>query len=88
MKLAIKVVPGSSRDCIAGWLGDELKVRVTAPPERGNANAAVERLLASALGISRGSARVVSGMSSSRKVVEIADLSSAEVVQRLGRGIG
>ena len=84
MKLAIKVVPGSSRDRIAGWVGDELKVRVTAPPERGKANAAVERLLASALGIPRGSARVVSGMTSARKVVEIADLSQAEVARRLG----
>ncbi len=42
MKLDLKVVPKSSRDCIAGWLGDALKVRVRAPAERGKANAAVE----------------------------------------------
>ena len=51
IKLPIKVVPASSRDCIAGWLGDTLKVRVGAPAERGKANAAAERLVAEALGI-------------------------------------
>ena len=34
MRLAIKVVPKASRDSVAGWLGDALKVCVTAPPER------------------------------------------------------
>jgi hypothetical protein len=30
-RLTVKVVPGSSRDQIIGWLGDALKVKVTAP---------------------------------------------------------
>jgi uncharacterized protein (TIGR00251 family) len=37
----VKVVPGSSRDQIMGWLGDPLKIKVTAPPEKGKANEAV-----------------------------------------------
>jgi len=51
-KLRIKVVPSSSRNAVEGWLGDTLKVRVTAPPERGKANAAVETTIAEALGVS------------------------------------
>ena len=54
VKLPIKVIPGSSRNCIAGWLGDTLRVRVTASPERGKANAAVESLLSETLGLPRG----------------------------------
>lgn len=77
-KLPIKVVPGSSRSGIAGWLGNTLRVRITAPPERGKANAAVETLLVEVLGLSGGSARIVSGGSSPRKVVEIVGLSEAE----------
>ncbi|MGH2901193.1 MAG: DUF167 domain-containing protein, partial [Solirubrobacteraceae bacterium] len=50
-RLSIKVVPGSSRDDVAGWLGETLKVRVSAPAERGRANAAAETLLADALGV-------------------------------------
>ena len=82
-RLSIKVVPGSSRSGIVGWLGDTLKVRVTAPPERGKANLAVETLLREALGLSAGAARIVSGGSSPRKVVEIVGLSEREIRRRL-----
>jgi len=40
-RLSLKVVPGSSRDEIVGWLGDSLKVKVMSPPEKGHANEAV-----------------------------------------------
>ena len=86
IKLQIKAIPASSRNCVAGWLGNTLKVRVTAPAERGKANAAVEATIAEALGVSRGSARVVAGKTSPRKVVEIIGLSEAEVYHRLSRG--
>jgi uncharacterized protein (TIGR00251 family) len=80
-------VPGASRSGVTGWLGDMLKVRVTAPAERGKANAAVEALLAKALGVAKDGVRVVSGMTSPRKVVEIAGLSEAEVRSRLERNL-
>ena len=71
---------------MAGWLGDTLKVRVTAPAERGKANAAIEAILAEALDISSASARVVAGKASPRKVVEITGLSEVEVYRRLSKG--
>ncbi len=83
MKLQIKVVPKSSRNCIAGWMGDTLKVWVTAPPERGKANVAVQAVLADALGVSRESIRLGAGLKSSRKVVEVEGLAAAEVQRRL-----
>jgi len=67
----VKVVPGSSRDQIVGWLGDALKIRVTAPPEKGKANEAVIDLLAEALGISSDDIEVVSGHSSPSKIIAI-----------------
>ncbi len=85
IKLSIKVVPGSSRDCIAGWLGEALKVRVSAPAERGKANAAVEKLVAGALGIPAKCARIVTGRTSARKVIEISGLSEAEIHHRLSK---
>jgi uncharacterized protein (TIGR00251 family) len=86
VQLQVKAVPASSRNGIAGWLGDVLKVRVTAPPERGKANAAVEATIAGALGISVKSVRVIRGKTSPRKVVEILGLSEDEVHRRLSRG--
>jgi hypothetical protein len=49
----VKVVPASSRNRVAGWLGGTLKVTVTAPAEGGKANAAVTTTLAEALGLPR-----------------------------------
>ncbi len=46
VRLKVKVVLGSSRDKIAGWLGDALKIKVMAPPEEGRANEAVVEMLA------------------------------------------
>ncbi len=87
IRLPIKVVPGSSRNCISGWLGDTLKVRVTAPAERGKANAAVEAVIAEALGVPKECVCIAAGHSSSRKFVEVTGLSEDEVSQRLSNGV-
>ncbi len=74
IRIALKVVPGSTREGIAGWLGDALKVRVRAPAEAGRANAAVVRVVAEALGLPADSVRITSGTSSPKKTLEIDDL--------------
>ena len=49
VSLSIKVVPNASRTEIISWLGDDLKVRVQAPPEDGKANATLLKHLAKQL---------------------------------------
>ncbi len=83
-RLTLKVVPRASRDEVAGWLDGALKVRVAAPPTDGRANAAVEALLAEALGVKRGAVKIVAGHGSSRKRVEIEGLDSDQIIERLG----
>ncbi len=83
MMLSIKVIPSSSRDCIAGWLENTLKVKVSAPPEKGRANLSVQRVMENALGLPRGSVSIVKGKTSVNKVIEIPLLSEAEVYSRL-----
>jgi uncharacterized protein (TIGR00251 family) len=85
VRLAVKVTPGASRDAVAGWLGDAVKVAVREPAERGRANAAVERVLAAALGVSATSVRIAAGGRSPRKVVVVDGLDADEVHRRLGR---
>jgi uncharacterized protein (TIGR00251 family) len=83
MKLAVKVVAGSSQEGITGWLGDELKIRVRQVAEHGKANAAVRRLLSKPLDLSAGDIRIVSGGASPHKVIEILGLDEATVIERL-----
>jgi uncharacterized protein (TIGR00251 family) len=81
--ISVKVVPGASREEIVGWVGGALKVRVTAPPAHGKANAALEALLAAAVGVPKRSVRVAAGHGSPRKRVEIAGVTRDEVERRL-----
>lgn len=83
MRLQVKVVPGSSRAEVVGWLGDSLKVRVTDPPENGRANAAVLDLLARNMEMDPDRLSLIAGGGSSRKVVEIKDLEPDELKVRL-----
>lgn len=82
-ELRVKVVPGASRDRIAGLLGDALKVQVSAAPEKGRANAAVERLIATALGVAAGAVQVTAGQMQPRKTIRVAGKSAAEVMTAL-----
>ncbi len=86
MKLALKVVPGASRDEISGWLGDSLKVRVRAPAESGKANAAVIAVLAASLGVRKGAIKIIAGGASPRKIIEIDGLTEAQIRKKLAPG--
>lgn len=65
--IAVKVVPGSSRDRIVGVLGDCLKIATSTTPEKGRANAAVAQILADALGLNGRSVELISGQTNPRK---------------------
>ena len=82
-KINVKVVPSSSRNLIVGWLGESLKIKVKAPPERGKANAAAISLLASKLGIDKELIEVVSGQSSPSKVLSIHGLDDCQIMALL-----
>ncbi len=82
-RLAVRLSPRASRTEIAGFEGDELRVRVTAPPVDGRANEALTRLLAKRLGLARGDVRIVAGHGSRQKVVAIDGLAEPEVRLRL-----
>jgi len=69
--LRIKAVPGASRDTIAGVLGDRLKIRITAPPEGGKANAAIITLLARALDVPKSAVTLERGQTHAEKSIRI-----------------
>jgi uncharacterized protein (TIGR00251 family) len=68
----VRVVPRSSRNEIVGEHDGALRVRITAPPVEGAANAALVRTLARAFEVSAASVAIISGAASRTKTVSIA----------------
>jgi uncharacterized protein (TIGR00251 family) len=82
--IAVWAVPGSSRDRVAGAHDGALKVRVSAPPEGGKANARVCEVIARTLEIRPSDVKLTSGTTSRSKTAEVAGLGPREVARRLG----
>jgi uncharacterized protein (TIGR00251 family) len=83
--LPVKVVPCASRSKVAGWLGDELKLRVSAPPEKGKANLAVEHLLATVLNLASEQVNIIKGRTSTHKLVEIHGITHLTIENTFGK---
>ena len=81
----MKVVPGSSRNRVAGEYAGGIKLNVTQPPEGGAANRAVIALLSELLKIPAAGIRISRGQSSARKEVIIIGLSADVIASRLVR---
>lgn len=93
--LRLRVTPNAGRDGIEGAeIRDDgtevLRVRVSAVPDRGKANAAVIMLIAAALGVPKSAIAVVSGEASRFKLLAVRGDAEglAERAQRLGRQSG
>lgn len=71
--LHLWVQPRASRNEVAGFQGEFLRIRVTAPPEGGQANRLCCRLLAEKLGIAPSRIEIVSGHNVRKKRVRIQD---------------
>jgi len=81
--LAVRVQPGASRERLARMTDGTLKAAVSAPPEKGKANRAVERLLAKTLGLSVSAVRVVGGETSRRKTVRCDGIARKDLDERI-----
>jgi uncharacterized protein (TIGR00251 family) len=71
LQLKVKVEPRSSKRSVSGVMGDVVKVKLTAPPVDGAANEQLVEVLAETFGIRKSSIKIVKGLSSKNKVVEI-----------------
>lgn len=81
--LEVKVVPGASRDRVAGRYGDGVKVQTSAAPEKGKANAAVASILAQFLGVKAAQVELVSAPANPRKRFRISGLSADQLAEKL-----
>lgn len=81
--LHVKVVPGSSRDRVAGRYGEGIKIQTSAPPEGGKANLAVARILAQFLNLKPSQVELASAPANPRKQFRISGLSAAQLAEKL-----
>jgi uncharacterized protein YggU (UPF0235/DUF167 family) len=81
----VRVKAAAKQDTLTAVHAGLLKLTVVAAPERGKANDAVARLLAGALNLATSKVHVVSGFTSTDKMVEVTGCSSADVRLRFGK---
>jgi uncharacterized protein (TIGR00251 family) len=84
-RLAVKVIPGASRNEICGWQDETLKVKLSAPPVDGRANDALVEFLTGRLGLPRRSVALVRGETARQKLVRIDGLALEEAKSRLAK---
>lgn len=69
--LTLRIQPRASRDEIVGPRGDALKIRITAPPVEGKANAHLIKFLAKTFGVARSDVVLIAGDKGRDKRVRI-----------------
>jgi uncharacterized protein (TIGR00251 family) len=82
--LSVKLQPRASANEIGEAMGNELRIRVTAPPVDAAANEALVRFLAEELDCPRNRVELVRGHTSRHKIVKLHGLSAEAVIGRLG----
>jgi len=87
-RLSVRLTPGAATDRIDGRDVDAegrpvLKVRVRARPVEGEANEALIKLLAKALGVAKSAVVLQRGGQSRTKMIEVEGLSEGELKARL-----
>jgi uncharacterized protein (TIGR00251 family) len=81
--IAVKVQPRASKNEIGPTLGDELKIKVTAPPVDAAANEALIELLADTLECSKGKVQLTKGSTSRHKTIFVSGMTRAQVAAKL-----
>jgi len=69
--IRVKVVPGSSKTCLAGTYGEMLKIKIAAAPEKGKANKMLIDYLAKRLGAKKNDIEIISGKTNPVKTLRI-----------------
>lgn len=81
MLLQIKVIPKAQSSAIVGWEGAELKIRLKAVPEKGEANEELISFLAKKFDIPKSNIKLVSGAASRHKKVKIHGLTEESLLR-------
>ena len=80
----VRVVPRASKSEIVGEHDGALKVRISAPPVDGAANAELVKVLSKRFNVSKSEVEIVAGQTSKAKQVKITNLTAEKFLQLAG----
>lgn len=83
--LSVKLQPRASANEIGEALGNELRIKVTAPPVDAAANEALLKVLAQQLHCPRNRVDIIRGHTSRHKTVMLYGLAAEDVLNKLGK---
>jgi uncharacterized protein len=81
--LPVLAQPGSKHNAVLGERAEAVRIAVTAPPEKGKANAAIQAVLAENLGCKSAEVSLIAGATSRQKRFLIRGLNPEELRKRL-----
>ncbi len=77
--LRVLLSPRAGKDALVGMRGEDLKIKIAAPPVDGAANEALVKFLAKTLGLAADRISLVAGRTGRRKIVKIEGLNEDQV---------
>ena len=82
-RFTVRVHPRASRSALAGRFGDAYKLDLAAPPVDGKANGECIRFFAALARVPRARVRILAGLTSRIKLIEIEGVTQPEIEQLL-----
>lgn len=82
-RIKFRIIPNARKTELAGEYADAVKIKLSAPPVEGKANAELIKYLSKSLGVSKSSIIFVSGETSKDKLLEIPNFDSKTLIAKL-----
>jgi uncharacterized protein len=79
VRFSVRVQPRASKTEVSGIHGDALKIRLSAPPVDGAANAALVEFLSRLFAVPRRAVMILAGESSRLKIIEVEGITERAV---------
>lgn len=81
--LSIKVIPNADKNKIVDWFNEDLKIKISAVPEKGKANKELIYFLAKILNIAKSEIKIVQGITNHRKILIIKNILKENIAEKI-----
>lgn len=82
-RIKFRIIPNARKTELAGKYANAVKIKLSAPPIEGKANAELIKYLSKSLGVSKSSITFVSGETSKDKLLEIPNFDMKAIIEKL-----